>query len=79
MIDMEPAAEDAYNAYIFGRRQLTTDEAIAIWDARARLMREHESLHKLFFMAEVLASETARGDRCAVCGRYRNDSCSWEC
>lgn len=68
---------------VAGRRDttLTQDEAIDVWAAMHEIVRVSEVpeaaiIHCLY---DRLSRELNKGERCAVCGRHKDDECAWRC
>lgn len=58
---------------------LDQDDAVRVWHLmhyRLKTIPEGGTLHVLY---DKLARELFRGERCAVCGRYKNSGCTTEC
>jgi hypothetical protein len=65
---------------VSGQEPLDDKEAVRVWRELALLVEKHHT-NGAFLLAlnDGLIRELARGERCAVCARYKNPNCATEC
>jgi len=58
---------------------LTQEEAIDVWGIMHEITDTNDDLRTLVFMDGMLRRECQKGTRCAVCGRYEDERCTYDC
>ncbi|QOC56544.1 hypothetical protein SEA_PAELLA_225 [Arthrobacter phage Paella] len=58
---------------------LATEEAIRIWQEMSLVMESHPNGGLLLGLYDKLTRELTQGERCGVCGRYKDSECAIEC
>jgi hypothetical protein len=62
------------------KEPLDEEEAGRIWREITLLLEKHHTNGSLLLsLNDQLVRELAKGERCAVCGRYKNPGCAREC
>jgi hypothetical protein len=62
-----------------GKYVMTQAEASFVWRRQAELMQGNRELQVLALLADQLSHELGKGKRCAVCGRYGDSRCTYDC
>ena len=60
---------------------LTQDEATEVWSAMHQIIKESQVPQAgiILCLYDKLSRELHKGERCAVCGRYKNLDCILDC
>lgn len=64
---------------IIEHEPLSTDEAVYVWHTMHRVMNAVPGLSVLMEAWDQMTLELSKGERCAVCGRYKDKNCWTEC
>lgn len=74
-------AEALLDKYVsnHGSYTMTQEEATFVWSRYHELIEGNRELELLALLVDHLSGESAKGERCAVCGRFQDARCIEDC